>query len=176
MNKKILWITRTAIFLALLVAGQYLAKAGGQPVAGSVVNTVLITAALTAGIYSAGTVAVLSPIFAALAGIAPNWAFVPYIAIGNLVLVVAVCLIASPNYKSRLTRIVMSVAGVLVGAALKSLALWQGVELFLVPTLPEKGAQTVMKMFAFFPQLTTALIGGAIALIIAPVIKKAIKK
>jgi len=64
----------------------------------------------------------------------------------------------------------------LVGAALKSLALWQGVELFLVPTLPEKGAQTVMKMFAFFPQLTTALIGGAIALIIAPVIKKAIKK
>ena len=176
MKKKIRWITRTAIFLALLIAGQYLGKAGGQPVAGSIVNTVLITAALTAGIYSAGTVAVLSPIFAALAGVAPNWAFVPYIAVGNLVLVVAVSLIAGQKYKTKSIRIIMNVVGVLVGAALKCLVLWQGVQIFIVPTLTEQAAVKTMKMFAFLPQMMTALIGGAVALIIAPVIKKAIKK
>ena len=174
MNKKTLWITRTAIFLALLVAGQYLTKPAGQLITGSAVNFVLITAALTAGVYSAGTVAVLSPIFAAMAGIAPNWALVPYIALGNLVLVVLVYLIASQKYKGAALRMTMSAVGVVVGAAAKCGILMFGVATFVAPTMPEAGAANMLKIFAFTSQMPTALIGGAIAVIIAPVIKKAV--
>ena len=46
MNKKIRWITETAIMLALLVTLQALTKPMGQLVTGSCVNAVLAIAAL----------------------------------------------------------------------------------------------------------------------------------
>ena len=57
MNKKIRWITETAIMLALLVTLQALTKGFGQLVTGSCVNTILATAALVAGLGSGITVA-----------------------------------------------------------------------------------------------------------------------
>ena len=64
MNKKILWITETAIMLALLVTLQALTKPLGQLVTGSCVNAILAVTVLVAGISSGVTVAVISPVLA----------------------------------------------------------------------------------------------------------------
>ena len=64
MNKKIRWITETAVMLALLVALQALTKPMGQLVTGSCVNAVLAITVLLAGISSGIAVALISPVFA----------------------------------------------------------------------------------------------------------------
>ena len=59
MNKKIRWITETAIMLALLVTLQALTKPAGQFVTGSCVNVVLAMAALVGGLWSGLTIALI---------------------------------------------------------------------------------------------------------------------
>ena len=63
---KILWMSRTAVMLAMLIAAQALTKPLGQLVTGSCVNAVLAAAGLLCGISSGITVALLSPGFAYL--------------------------------------------------------------------------------------------------------------
>ena len=58
--KKTVWIARTAVCLALLIAIQFLTKSLGQLVTGSCVNLVLAIAALIGGVWSGVTVAVIS--------------------------------------------------------------------------------------------------------------------
>ena len=55
--KKTVWIARTAVCLALLIAIQFLTKSLGQLVTGSCVNLVLAIAALIGGVWSGVTVA-----------------------------------------------------------------------------------------------------------------------
>ena len=52
MRKKLLWITETAVMLALLVSLQWITKPMGQLVTGSVVNAVLAVTVLASGLPS----------------------------------------------------------------------------------------------------------------------------
>ena len=88
MKKKTLWITQTALMLALLLALQWATKPLGQLVTGSCVNGILAVTVLFAGMVSGITVAVLSPLFAFFLGIAPNLVTVPVIMVGNTVYVI----------------------------------------------------------------------------------------
>jgi uncharacterized membrane protein YeaQ/YmgE (transglycosylase-associated protein family) len=69
------------------------------------------------------------------------------------------------------------ILGLIATAIAKFAALYLLVSVLLCNILPLKPMQikTFQAMFSW-PQLVTALIGGAIALAIVPVIKKAIKK
>ena len=94
MNKKTLWLTRTAMLIALLLVLQSVTKGAGQYVTGSCVNAVLAVAALVSGIQSAAVVALVSPFAAFLLGIGPQLLpIVPAIALGNLVYVVVLWVI-----------------------------------------------------------------------------------
>ena len=90
-NKKTIWITRTGVLLALLLALQWATLGtrafAGQYITGSLVNCVLAVSALTAGLSSGLVIALLSPIFAYLLGIAPQLVVVPAIMAGNCALV-----------------------------------------------------------------------------------------
>lgn len=68
--KKTVWIVRTAICLALLIAVQFFTRSFGQLATGSCVNLVLAVSALIGGVWSGITVAVISPFCAYLLGIA----------------------------------------------------------------------------------------------------------
>ena len=120
MNKKIRWITETAIMLALLVTLQALTKPMGQLVTGSCVNTVLAVAALVGGLASGLTVAIVSPVLAFLLGIAPQILTVPAIMVGNSVFVVLLSLLADVTGKNKVKQILAW----LVAAAAKFAALY----------------------------------------------------
>ena len=181
MNKKIRWITETAIMLALLVTLQALTKPMGQLVTGSCVNAVLAVSALVGGLGCGITVALISPVLAFLLGIAPQILTVPAIMAGNTVYVVLLCLLADRTGK----KPVRQVAAWLVAAAVKFVTLYAIVVGLICGVLSESLlASGVMKapmlkaLPATFswPQLITALIGGAVALLIVPVLRKALHK
>lgn len=176
MKKKILWITRTAVMLALLVVVQYVTsfipKPAQQYITGSCVNAVLAVAVLMSGFWSGAAVATVSPFVAFLFGIGPQLLpIVPAIAVGNLVFVGALHLIHGSAPK--LLGKVLAWLGAALG---KFAALYLLVVQLLCRVLPLKQLQidTFTAMFSL-PQLVTALIGGGIAILIIPVLKKAVK-
>ena len=181
MNKKILWITETAVMLALLVALQSITKPMGQLVTGSFVNAILAVTVLVAGLYSGLTVALISPILAFLMGIAPQILTVPAIMAGNAVYVVLLCVIAGKDSK----KIVRQIIAWITAAAAKFAVLYSIVSWLICGVLADKLLASGMlkqPMLKALPatfgitQLFTALIGGAVALLIVPVLRKALKK
>ena len=181
MNKKNRWITETAVMLALLVSLQALTKPMGQLVTGSCVNAVLAVSALVGGLSCGLTVALISPILAFLLGIAPQILTVPAIMVGNSVFVVLLSLLADKSGRNIGKQLVAWIAA----AAAKFVSLYAIVVWLICGVLSENLlASGVMKapmlkaLPATFswPQLFTALIGGAVALLIVPVVRKALHK
>ena len=181
MNKKIRWITETAVMLALLVALQALTKGFGQFVTGSCVNAVLAVSALVGGLGCGITVALISPVLAFLFGIAPQILTVPAIMVGNTVYVVLLSLLADTDGKKLIKQIIAWI----VAAAAKFAALYVIVvgllcgvlaeSLLAAGTLKEPMLTALPATFSW-PQLVTALVGGAVALLVVPVLRKALHK
>ena len=181
MSKKIHWITKTAVMLALLVTLQALTKSMGQLVTGSCVNAVLAISVLVGGLCCGVTVAVISPLLAFLLQIAPQILTVPAIMVGNSLYVVILYYVAGRNNKHVLRQIAAWIAAA-VGkfAALYAVVVWLicGVlseQLLASGTLKPPMLQTLPATFSW-PQLVTALVGGGVALMIVPVLRKALRK
>ncbi|MBQ8881579.1 MAG: hypothetical protein IJ030_05360 [Oscillospiraceae bacterium] len=186
MHKKIRRITETAVMLALLVALQALTKPLGQLATGSCVNAVLAITVLLAGMSSGITVALISPICAFLLGIAPNVVTVLPIMVGNVCFAALLGLLAgkrqAPIWRQPAALIVAAgvkfgvlyllvvkiICGVAAGALLGKKV---GSAVVLAPPMLQK----LPAMFTW-PQLFTTLIGGAVALCIVPILRKALHK
>ena len=181
MNKKVRWITETAVMLALLVALQALTKGFGQLVTGSCVNAVLAVTVLTAGLGSGIVVAVISPVLAYLLGIAPQILVVPAIMVGNTVFVVLLRLIAGGDSKKVVRQIAAWLAAALAKFAVLYLIVGKIICGVMAPSLLAAGSLKEPMLKALpatfgWPQLVTALIGGGIALLIVPVLRKALHR
>jgi len=186
MNKTIRWITQTAILLALLVTLQALTKGFGQFVTGSCVNAILAIAALFGGMSCGITVALISPIFAFLFGIAPNFITVLPIMAGNTCFVVLLRLIGGASMKplwrqpvaliaaagAKFLVLYVLVVKVICGVASGALL---GKKIGDVVVLAPPMLKMLPAMFTW-PQLVTALIGGTVALLILPVLRKALHR
>lgn len=186
MNKKIRWITETAVLLALLVTLQAVTKPLGQLVTGSCVNAVLAIAGLLVGLSSGIAVALISPVCAFLLGIAPNFVTVLPIMLGNGCFVavlrwiagkshrplwrqpVALVCAASVKFGVLYILVVQVICGIASGALL-------GKKLGDVVVLAPPMLKMLPAMFTW-PQLFTALIGGGAALLVVPVLRKALRK
>lgn len=172
MNKKTLWITETAVMIALLVALQWATKPLGT------VRHRLLRESGAGGI-GAGGWPVVRPdggagesLLRFSAGHRPAFLpIVPMVAVGNMVLVVILHLLASRDKIA-----VRSYLAVAVGAVTKFLALWLLIVKLVLPTLglAEKQVAAISASFSW-PQLVTAAIGGVLAVTIAPLIRKALR-
>ncbi len=186
MNKKIRWITETAVLLALLVCLQAVTKPLGQLVTGSCVNAVLAIAALVGGLGCGITVALISPICAFLLGIAPNFITVLPIMVGNCCYVVLLHVIAGKSMKplwkqpvalaaaagTKFAVLYLLVVQLICGVAADALL---GQKLGDIVVLAPPMLKMLPTMFAW-PQLFTALIGGAVALLMVPMLRKALHR
>ena len=188
MNRKIRWITETAAMLALLICLQWVgslvpAQLAKQLITGSFVNCVLAVTVLLVGCSSGVTVAVISPVCAFLLGIAPNFITVLPIMLGNVCYVLLLQLLM----KGKGSSLLRQTAALVTAAAVKFAVLYVlvvkvicgvassallGKKLGDVVVLAPPMLKMLPTMFAW-PQLVTALIGGTLALLILPVLKKA---
>ena len=178
MQKNTRWITQTAVMLAMLIALQSVTKPLGQVVTGSCVNAILAMTALVCGLSSGLTVALLSPIFAFLLGIAPNLATVPAIMAGNTVFVLLLNLI----YGKQAWRQIAAwlTAAVAKFAVLYILVVWiicgVAAESLLAQGILKAPMLNALPAAFSWTQLITALIGGGIAMLTVPVLKKAVRR
>jgi len=173
-HKKVLWITRTALLIALLVVLQAATiPLGNNFVTGSVVNLMLIISVMTCGIATGLTVAVISPVMPTLLGFGPTWPLIPFIAAGNIVLVVIWHFLGNRNFRIKYAAYV---AALISGAIAKFLVLYFGVVRIAVPLILGLPEQNVLSYLFSFPQLITASIGGIIAIALFPTIKKAVNR
>ena len=174
-KQRILWITRTAIFIALLIVLQAATAPLGNPlITGSIVNLLLITSVMTCGLSSGLTVALVSPVVAKFLGIGPLWALIPFIAAGNIVLVLLWHFIGNRNIGGK--KYTAYIVALIVAAIAKFLVLYVGIVQIAVPIflgLPAPQAAVISNMFSI-PQLITALVGGALAVVLFPRLKKAV--
>jgi len=147
-NNKIKLITRTGILLAVALVVQM----GGfpQPITGPLINTVLYLAALLVGSWGGIIIGVCTPVIAFMRGIlpAPLGPMIPFIALGNGVLVIVFSLLKGKN----------KIFGIIIASLAKYLILFTAVS--YIVDVPDKIAQ-IMSL----PQLFTALSGGVIAML-----------
>ena len=178
MNKKVLWITETAVLLALLVVLQWVTKPLGQIVTGSCVNAVLAVSALLVGLSSGLTVALVSPVCAYLLGIAPNLVAVPAIMAGNAMFVYGMKVLGGEQMWKKITAWLAAAIGKFVTLYVLVVVLICGPlsSSLLEAGLMKKHMIAVMTASFSWPQLVTALIGGALALFLVPILKKALRK
>ena len=173
----VLWITRTALFLAILISLQALSRQfGNQILTGSIVNLMLVLTVMTCGPISGIFVAGTSPVVAAMLGIAPNWFVVPVIVIANIVFVIAWHFIGNTNLKNKFISYGIACA---VGALAKFVVLYLGVVYIVIPVfmnLPPEAPQVAVMTTTFgVIQILTAAIGGVVAILIIPTLKKIIR-
>lgn len=173
MSKKTLWITRTAVFTAVLIVWQFATSfLNNTIITGAGVNLILILAVMSCGPASGLTVAVLSPVFAKIFGIGPLWTLIPFIALGNLALVLLWHVLGGRRMgRQRLNYL----PAMFLAAVAKFLVLYIGIVRIAVPfllQLPEGPAAVISAAFSL-PQLITAGIGGLLAVLILPVFLKA---
>lgn len=172
-REKTLWITRTAVFVALLVVIQAVtAPLGNTIITGTLVNALLVISVMTCSVMSGATVAVISPVMAKLVGIGPLWGLIPFIALGNIVLVLVWHFLGNRDMGNRYTSGAIAVAA---GAFAKFAVLYVVITKVAVPLLlklPEPQASVISGMFSV-PQLITALLGGAVALPVIYAVRRA---
>lgn len=126
-----------------------------QYATGPLVNTMLCVAAVFVGIWGGVAIGLITPIIAFWRGIlpAPLGPMIPFIAIGNAVLVILYGLIEKRN----------KYVAVIAASIVKYLVLSAAVR--FVVQVPPKIAQMMQ-----VPQLITALTGGAIAVILSEIL------
>lgn len=191
MKKNIRRITETAVMLALLVCLQWVGSqipdmTTKQLVSGSFVNCVLAVTTLMVGLPGGLTLALLSPVFAFLLGIAPNFITVAPIMVGNSLYVILLWLFLGKERKPLWKQPVALVAAAVVKFAVLYLLVVQvvcglasgvllGKKLGTIVVLAPPMLQMLPAMFSWL-QLLTALTGGALALGLVQVLKKALHR
>jgi len=119
---------------------------------------VLYLAAMVIGWQGGIIIGISTPVIAAMRGILPPplTPLIPFIALGNAMLVIVFFLLKSKN----------KIAGIMIASVVKFLVLVSAVKLLV--QVPPAIAQMMS-----FPQLVTALAGGFIALLIMNIFKRA---
>lgn len=159
LENKVRFITRTAFLLALTVAFQSLKM--GQFVTGPLVNAVLYISSYIIGWPAGVLIGAFTPWIAFIVGILkPAMApAIPFIMIGNSLLVVVFYLLKSKN----------AIVAIVTASVAKFACLY-----FATRFLLELNPKLVTALQ--FPQLITAVIGGVLALIVISALDKTISK
>ena len=173
-SSKVRWVTTTGLMIALLIALQWATAPtqafAGQYITGSLVNCVLAIAAIFGGVYCGIVVALLSPFCAFLLGIGPQLIqVVPVIALGNVAFVVILRLLWRPNKLFWYGEL-----PVIPAALLKFGALYLGIK-GLLPVMGFAVPPKILLMLSSYPQLVTAFAGGTLAMLLFPLLRKAMK-
>ncbi|ACB86263.1 hypothetical protein [Natranaerobius thermophilus] len=158
-NVSVSMLTKTALFLGITLAFQMLALP--QYLTGPAINAMLLISTIILGYKSAMVIGALTPVIAFVRGILapPLGPAIPFIVLGNWLYVILF------NYLSKINNILaIAVASIAKFAAL-------AIAVRLVIEVPPQVAQMLQ-----FPQLITALVGGFIALILSPYLRKALDK
>jgi len=180
-KKHIIWITRSAVLIAMIVTVQAATIVLSaipmlrQYLTGSLVNMILVISVMAVSTSTGVIVGTVSPLFASLLGVVPGWQWplVPFIALGNVALVIVWHLLGKRSIVNKYATRCITIGA---SAVLKFAILYIGIVQVMLHILDLKGPQMIALSSAFsVTQIFTAVIGGVLASLALPVLKKAIK-
>ena len=167
-------LTHTALLLALCIASQFL-KNTSVYLTGPVINCILILAVVFCGLWSAVVLSLITPLTSWLITGSPLMSAIPLIVpcvmAGNIMLAVSVWVSIR---KQLCTRNLLF--GALFGAILKAAFMGGTISLLLLPLLggatglPAPALAAARVTFSL-TQLITALLGGALSVLILPTLE-----
>ncbi|MFZ7131853.1 MAG: ECF transporter S component [Eubacteriales bacterium] len=161
-------LVRTALLLALALLFQIGFLQIAQPLVGPLVNMTLILATLIVGAASGIFIGIITPVVAFAMGIIGIAPLIPLIIIGNTLWVV-IFYIFNDMIKVKGNKWMGIIAGAFVKFSFLAISVRTVLTIFM-PKVPP----AVIATFTL-PQLYTAFLGGTIALLIYPLLKKGIK-
>lgn len=169
-------LAQTAILLAICIMSQFF-KNLSVYITGPIINTCLIVCALTAGLWWAILLSVVTPITSFIITGSPIMSAIPLIIpcvmIGNVILVIFVAL-----FKKRPNAKIWQPLSMILGSVAKAVFMGGIIALLIIPSmLPEK-MMPMMKVFQTtfsVTQLITALIGSLFAFAIMIPLKKVLE-
>lgn len=168
-------LTLTALLLALCIASQFF-KNTSVYLTGPVINCILILAAVFCGLWSAVALSLIAPLTSWLITGSPLMSAIPLIVpcvmIGNVILAVSVLVIIRQKLSARNLLL-----GTLFGAVLKAAFMGGTISLLLLPLLGSAAGLpapvlTAARVTFSLTQFLTALIGGALATLIVPTLRR----
>jgi hypothetical protein len=163
------FITTTAMLLALTIVFQMLRIlfpfisvplipgiiSLDQLLVGSLVNLCLLVAAALAGVWSGVIIGIAAPVVALIQGHLLFVWMLPFVAIGNVLIVICYALLRKKS----------QILGFTVGAIAKTVFLWIGIVAIGIALFNVQGKQAAALSLAFtWPQLITGLIGGFVSI------------
>lgn len=171
-NGNINKLVKASLFLALAIVFQVIGKTApqiSQIFVGPAVNTILIlTAAICGGVYGV-LVGSLTPLLALLTGqlVSALGPFIPFIIIGNILFVLSFIIL---NKRGKYGKYLGIIIGAFIKYAFLSISASKLIPLFNL-NIPAKMVNKLIITMGI-PQLITALIGGAFALILIELLRK----
>ncbi len=156
------------VMLALALVFQIGFASFAQPAVGPLVNMVLFVTAALVSPAIAVIVGCMTPLVAFAVGIMPMMPLVPVIAFGNAILVVGFSF-CYYNPKMKFAEYI----GVAVGAFFKFVFLATAVRQIVPLFVPKVPGPLVTALS--FNQFITAIVGGAIAIVVITALKKVLK-
>lgn len=177
-NKKINWITRTALLLAVALIAQFIGsnmggQLVGQLVTGTIVNMALMIAGIIVGISSGITIAIFSPLLAFFLGILKFAPAIPVVMAGNLAIMLLAVLVykrLSGLIKNPVADKICVLFGMTAAAFIKCGIMWLSA-LYILPLFVPKVPEALVASFAL-PQAVTGTMGGIMSLIVIPALLK----
>jgi len=165
-------LIKAGLFLALAIVFQVVGKnlpSISQFFVGPAVNAVLILTAVICGGFYGVLIGCLTPLLAYLTGQLSSalGPFIPFIIIGNILFVLIFIIL---NNRSKYGKYLGIIIGALVKYVFLSISASKLIPLFNL-NIPSKIA-TKLVITMGIPQLITALIGGAFALILIKILRK----
>ena len=177
LHKKTLFISRLSLLIALTLIIQLIGLP--QPITGPLVNTMLLITTTILGVISGIILGCMTPLIAVLRGELPPILapMIPFIIGGNILLVSTYALVKnkmsffSQKLQNPVRRIELYIA-IVLAAVIKYIFLAFAVKLIL-PVILAHSVPDKIALMMTTPQLVTALIGGAFALMIYEILYRA---
>lgn len=175
MKKPVLLMSLSAMLIALLLVVQLVFSSLGQFYVGPLVNLLLILAALFLNRYSAMIAAFLSPLIAFSLGIGTTlFVLVPWIAIGNFLLVIVVIVARKLITKFHYFQMILVVV---IGLFVKISFYWITLATFIIPSLALPDAAKLTLIYTFtWSQVITGIIGLGLTSIVYPLLLNPLRK
>jgi riboflavin transporter len=172
MNDNVKRLVRASLLLAIAIIIQILGKnipEINQFLVGPVVNAILIITAFICGTWWGVGVGVLTPVIAWLVGQLPGpmAPFIPFIMIGNALFVIFFGILKNQQKWGKYLGIILAS---FIKFLFLSLSASKLITIFNIGFTPKIANKLAIMMGV--PQLITALIGGAIALILIELLSK----
>ncbi len=166
--------TKTIVLIAILIALTFTIQMAGLPIfiTGPFINCMLLLITYIVGLWGGILLGCLTPVVALIRGHLPPALYpaLPFVVLGNISLVIVFYMIQRRKEIYSLKQYILSIIAIIPAAITKFSLLTLSVK-WILPILMGVALPSPFVVIMTLPQLFTALIGGALFLVLVKILR-----